>query len=94
MLTNLQSNLKCFLLTLSLVVIAMAYLGNARAAEPMIQEFVVPDEISSPHSITIDPSGNVWFAEKVGKSLSMFDPEEKAFSGGLGPQREDLVQRP
>ena len=53
--------------------------GHVRAADPLIREFVVPDETSSPHSITVDPSGNVWFAEKVGKNLTMFDPAKKAF---------------
>jgi len=65
----------------------------------MIQEFVVPDGISSPHSIAVGPSGNVWFAEKVGKNLVMFDPERKAFEihplpsdwGNLGPSRITLA---
>ena len=67
--------------------------GDVHAAEPAIQEFVVPDGVSSPNSITIDPSGNVWFAEKLGKSLSMFNPRDRTFKvyrlpsnwGNVGP---------
>ena len=74
-------------------VILMTGSGDVQAAEPAIQEFVIPDGISSPNSIAIDPSGNVWFAEKVGKSLSMFDSKERAFKvyrlpanwGDVGP---------
>jgi len=76
---DIQSRLKYIFLSLSLGVILMTCSGAARAAEPVIQEFQVPADISSPHSISIDPSGNVWFAEKLGKNLSMFDPETKAF---------------
>lgn len=65
----------------------------ARAAEPIIREFEVPADISSPHSIAVDPSGNVWFAEKVGKTLSMYNPEAATFKayplptnwGDVGP---------
>ncbi|MCP5001123.1 MAG: hypothetical protein GY933_20870 [Hyphomicrobiales bacterium] len=65
----------------------------------MIQEFVVPDGISSPHSIAVSRSGNVWFAEKVGKNLVMFDPEQKTFEahplpsdwGNVGPSRIALA---
>ncbi len=68
---------------------------DVQAANPLIQEFVVPDGISSPHAIAVSPGGNVWFAEKVGKSLVMFDPERKTFEvhrlppdwGNVGPSR-------
>ncbi len=68
-------------------------------ADPLIREFIVPDGISSPHSIAVGPGGNVWFAEKVGKNLVMFDPERKVFEahplpsdwGNLGPSRVALA---
>lgn len=85
--------MKYFFAPLLLGVILMTGSGDVQAAEQAIQEFVVPDETSSPNSITIDPSGNVWFAEKVGKSLSMFNPKEQTFKvyrlpanwGDVGP---------
>lgn len=89
----LHPSLKYLFLSISLGVISTMCSGDVRAAQPLIQEFRVPDETSSPHSIAVDPSGNVWFAEKVGKSLSMFDPEQNAFKvyhlpedwGNVGP---------
>ncbi|MCK5308867.1 MAG: hypothetical protein KAJ73_09670, partial [Zetaproteobacteria bacterium] len=52
-------------------------------------------EISAANSIGLDRSGNVWFTEKVGKNLTMFDPVTKVFSvyplpaswGNVGPSR-------
>ena len=60
-----------------------------------ITEFDLPTSISAANSISLDRSGNVWVAEKVGKNLSMFDPETKAFKvhplpaswGNVGPSR-------
>ncbi len=73
--------------------------ADAQTTDPVIQEFVVPDAISSPHSIAVGPSGNVWFAEKVGKNIVMFDPERKTFEahplpsdwGNVGPSRITLA---
>ncbi|MCP5114903.1 MAG: hypothetical protein GY953_29075, partial [bacterium] len=86
---------------LCLLLVAMPLPGRAdvQTADPMIQEFIVPEGISSPHSIAVSPSGNVWFAEKVGKNLVMFDPERKTFKvhplpsdwGNVGPSRIALA---
>jgi len=73
--------------------------ADVQTADPLIQEFVVPDEISSPHSIAVDSNGNVWFAEKVAKNLIMFDPERITFEvhslpsdwGKVGPSRIALA---
>lgn len=64
------------------------------AASP-ISEFDLPKEISAANSIIVDASGNVWFTETVGKTLSMFDPQTNSFSvyplpaawGNIGPSR-------
>lgn len=69
--------------------------GAAGAAGPSIQEFLLPDNISAPSSIAVDAEGRVWFAEKVGKSLAVYDPGKKEFSafpipsswGNVGPSR-------
>jgi len=60
-----------------------------------ISEFDLPKEISAANSIGLDSSGNVWFAEKVGKNLTMFNPGTKVFEahplpaswGNVGPSR-------
>jgi virginiamycin B lyase len=60
-----------------------------------ISEFDLPGEISAANSIGVDGAGNVWFAEKVGKNLTQFDPENQAFTvyplpaswGNVGPSR-------
>ena len=58
-----------------------------------IKEYQLPEGLSSPGSLTVDTTGKVWFAEKVGKSLSVFDPEKEEFQvyalpeswGNIGP---------
>lgn len=67
--------------------------GKTALAGSKIQEFVVPEETSAPHSIAVDPQGNVWFAEKVGKKLSIFNLGKTTFKsyplpvdwGNVGP---------
>ncbi|MCP4326930.1 MAG: hypothetical protein GY791_00625 [Alphaproteobacteria bacterium] len=87
------------ILCLLLVAVPLPSRADVQTADPMIQEFVVPDGISSPHSVAVSPSGNVWFAEKVGKNLVMFDPVRKTFEvhalpsdwGNVGPSRIALA---
>ena len=75
--------------------LAWASAGSSVVAEPVITEFALPLEVSAPQAITVDASGHVWFTEKVGKSLTMFDLDKKAFSvhplpdswGRVGPFR-------
>jgi virginiamycin B lyase len=63
------------------------------AIQGAIEEFVLPEGISAPFSIAVDLAGKVWFAEKVGKALTVFDPETKLFEthplppdwGNVGP---------
>lgn len=70
-------------------------MAEVETASPVIQEFIVPDEISSPHSIVVRADGTVWFAEKVGKNLVRFDLEKREFKayplppdwGNLGPSQ-------
>ncbi len=84
-----------FLFFTLLVAVPLQGRADVRTIDPVIQEFVVPERISSPHSIAVSADGNVWFAEKVGKNLVMFDPERKTFEahplpsdwGNLGPSR-------
>ena len=45
-----------------------------------IKEIALPEGLSSAQSMVIDSTGRVWFAEKVGKKLAMYDPEKKEFA--------------
>src|SRR3989338_4007526 len=45
-----------------------------------IKEVVLPEGLSSAQSMAIDSAGRLWFTEKVGKKLAMYDPEKKEFA--------------
>lgn len=68
---------------------------NGAAAAPLIEEIALPGNLSAPNSIAVDASGNVWFAEKLGKNIGMYDPAKKDFKsfaipaswGNVGPSR-------
>ena len=45
-----------------------------------ISEVVLPEGLGSAQSMTIDPAGRVWFTEKIGKKLAVYDPEKKEFA--------------
>jgi streptogramin lyase len=69
--------------------------GAVANTQTPISEFDLPEAISAANSIGLDRSGNVWFTEKVGKNLSMFNPVTKTFDihplpaswGNIGPSR-------
>ncbi len=45
-----------------------------------VSEVVLPEGLGSAQSMTIDPTGRVWFTEKIGKKLAVYDPEKKGFA--------------
>lgn len=45
-----------------------------------VRELALPEGLGSAQSITMDPAGRIWFSEKVGKKLAMYDPEKKEFA--------------
>ena len=45
-----------------------------------IREVALPEGLSSAQSMAIDSTGRVWFTEKVGKKLAVYDPEKKEFA--------------
>lgn len=53
--------------------------AQARSGGP-VRELALPEDHGSAQSIAIDPAGRIWFSEKVGKKLGMYDPEKKTFS--------------
>jgi len=52
---------------------------QANSASP-IKEIMLPEGLSSAQSMAIDSTGRVWFTEKVGKKLAVYDPEKKEFA--------------
>jgi len=62
------------------------------AATTPIKEVALPEGLSSAQSMAIDSTGRVWFTEKVGRKLAVYDPEKKEFTpyslpsswGGMG----------
>jgi virginiamycin B lyase len=56
-------------------------MSQVQSATPtLIKEVVLPEGLSSAQSMAIDSTGRVWFTEKVGKNLAMYDPEKKEFA--------------
>jgi len=53
--------------------------GQIQSATP-IKEVALPEGLSSAQSIAIDSTGRLWFTEKIGKKLAMYDPEKKEFA--------------
>lgn len=91
--------LATLLFGLLIVILPLTSQAQVEDTDPIILEFKVPDNISSPHSITVSKDGKVWFAEKVGKNLIRFDPELNKFEihplpsewGNVGPSRIALA---
>lgn len=83
--TRLSHHIACGLFFFSLV---FASLGAALASDDqdalqeetsLIEEIELPEGLSSAQSIEIDATGRVWFIEKVGKKLVVYDPATKKF---------------
>ena len=54
--------------------------AHSSTAWTPIKEVALPEELSSAQSMAIDSAGRLWFTEKVGKKLAMYDPEKKEFA--------------
>jgi len=57
--------------------------GNAKGqsqSATLIKEVALPEGLSSAQSMAIDSAGRVWFTEKVGRKLAVYDPEKKEFA--------------
>ena len=56
-------------------------MGQIQSTTPTpIQEVALPEGLSSAQSMAIDSTGRIWFTEKVGKKLAVYDPEKKGFT--------------
>lgn len=53
--------------------------GRTESATP-VQEIALPEGLSSGQSLAIDSNGLVWFTEKVGRKLTVYNPEKKEFT--------------
>ena len=51
----------------------------AKPTNHMIKELALPEGLGSSQSIAVDSAGRVWFTEKIGKKLGMYDPDKKEF---------------
>ena len=74
---------------------------NAMAEEHrLIEEILMPEGISSPGEVRVDSNGNVWFTEKVGKSIVLYEPEKNSFTafkipnswGNVGPEKFTIAE--
>ncbi|MDO8811163.1 MAG: hypothetical protein Q7J38_03940 [Gallionella sp.] len=55
--------------------------GQMMSATPTpVKEVALPEGLSSAQSMAIDSTGRIWFTEKVGKKLAVYDPEKKQFA--------------
>ncbi|MFQ5581076.1 MAG: hypothetical protein ACE5F3_00430 [Mariprofundaceae bacterium] len=54
-------------------------LSDVVAKEQVIREIALPEGLSSAQSIAVDAAGRVWFSEKIGKKLAVFDPITNEF---------------
>ncbi len=54
--------------------------GNVLAAEGPINEVVLPEGLSSALSIDVDARGGVWFTEKLGRKLTLYEPPTGEFT--------------
>ncbi|MBT4161185.1 MAG: hypothetical protein HOC70_11510 [Gammaproteobacteria bacterium] len=57
---------------------ALVRAAGVEALSP-ITEYPLPESLSSPYAIELDASSRVWFTEKVGQHLAMFDPKDEQF---------------
>ena len=71
--------LLCGVFSAGTMSVAADGLSAVMAKEQVIREVALPEGLSSAQSITIDAAGRVWFTEKVGKKLTVFDPETNTF---------------
>ncbi|MDP1633100.1 MAG: hypothetical protein Q8L69_00280, partial [Gallionellaceae bacterium] len=54
---------------------------QAKSATPTpIKEVALPEGLSSAQSMAIDSTGRIWFTEKVGRKLAVYDPGKKEFA--------------
>ena len=64
-------------------------------ASSPISEYKLPDSLSASFAIEVDGKGRVWFTEKVGRNIAMFDPDSERFEvfplpeswGRVGPSQ-------
>lgn len=85
---HIASALFFFSLVFASFEVALASDGQDASDEPasLITEIALPEGISSGQSIEIDAKGRVWFVEKVGKQLVVYDPTIKKFDSYRLPE--------
>ncbi len=81
---NVSSKTKLinYLLHLGFWLPVMMFAGVALAsvAQSPVKEVVLPEGLSSAHSIAVDRKGSIWFTEKLGKKLAVYVPATGEFT--------------
>lgn len=52
---------------------------QGRSSGP-VREVALPEGLGSAQSIALDSAGRVWFTEKIGRKLAVYDPRTKGFA--------------
>ncbi|MBT4519177.1 MAG: hypothetical protein HOC23_04160 [Halieaceae bacterium] len=71
--------LKLIALLASTVLCASAISAQQGAASSPITEYNLPASLSAPYAIEADQGGRIWFTEKIGRHLAVFDPSDARF---------------
>jgi len=71
--------LLCGLFSASAIGLAADASSEVISENKIIKEIALPEGLSSAQSIAIDAAGRVWFTEKIGKKLAVFDPQANTF---------------
>ncbi len=80
--------------------LALIYKSTMAEDNKVVEEIMVPEGISSPGEVRVDNDGNVWFTEKVGRSIVLYEPDEKLFRpyripmewGNVGPEKFTIAR--
>ncbi len=84
-----------YIVLLQLVILLAGYKNILAEESRVVEEIQLPEDISSPGEVRLDGKGNVWFTEKVGKSIVLYEPEKNVFQpyripeewGNVGPEK-------
>ncbi len=88
------------IILLEMLILGTVYKYAMAEDVKLIEEITVPEGVSSPGEVRVDKRGNVWFTEKVGKSIVLYEPEKKRFTphripeewGNVGPEKFTIAE--
>lgn len=68
------------------LVLCLLFAATGLSAQELVKEVVLPEGLTSAQTVAVDADGKVWFSEKVGRKLSLYDPETEKFSSFQLPE--------